>query len=85
MRSVEFYHAATNKWTNGPNLPIRTADNMVATAGGRVYALGGKTGSTSHRAIYVLKADLSGWERFAVDLTANAAYGFRAVVYNDGE
>ena len=85
MRSVEFYDVATNTWTDGPNLPVETADNMVVTAKGRVYALGGKTGTTHHRAIYVLKEDLSGWERFGQDLEANAAYGFRALAYNEGE
>ena len=73
---------ATNAWTNGPDLPLQTADNMLATVNGRVYALGGQTGTTKHRAVYVLKADLSVWERFDGDLAADAAYGFRALVYN---
>ena len=34
--------------------------------------------------VYVLKADLSGWERFDEDLATDAAYGFRALVYNEG-
>ena len=84
LKSVEFYDDASNTWSKGPDLPVATLNNMLVTVNGRVYALGGKTGTTPHRAIYVLKADFSAWERFDQDLTADAAFGFTALVYNVG-
>lgn len=76
---VEIYDPLEKEWSLGPSLPKPVQGSGVANIGGRIFVIGGMSGTGFSNEVLLLDRDSSGWRRLAPMPTARESMGIAFV------